>query len=131
MALHTGHEMEPYLDQCVNQLVQQAIAFQPSVRREALQALGACVQASVQAFSMPIRSTALSTVLHSKTESHADAVAGPVAFLSSLYEICDGVRVGRHFEECTWALRVCEDDREWGGGNEICGDDGQRHACWR
>ena len=62
-----------YIDQSLHELHAAAVAFQPEIRRAAFEALPACVAASISAYSADIRAGPASCVLHSCTESHADA----------------------------------------------------------
>jgi hypothetical protein len=75
VARATRHRFGAFVDNALRILHAAAVAFQPSIRRAAFPAMAACIQASVAAYSQPIRSGRQSTAsLHAVTESHADAV---------------------------------------------------------
>lgn len=73
LAITCGGEFGPYAAQGIDVLDRLALGFHPSVRRAALGALGACVNASVEWYTTPLRDGAEGDdAVHSKTEEVAD-----------------------------------------------------------
>jgi hypothetical protein len=94
------HHLADFVDDAIRVLHAVAVAFQPAIRQAAFPALAACVSASLLAFSKPIQQSgppsAVSTVLHAATESHADAAI--VTCMLALDDDADAETVARAFD---------------------------------
>lgn len=94
------HHLADFVDDAIRVLHAVCVAFQPAIRQAAFPALAACVSASVLAFSKPIQQSgppsAVSTVLHAATESHADAAI--VTCMLALDDDADAETVARAFD---------------------------------